>query len=751
MVAAEGPDGNGESNKQGANASGHTSDGKKKTPGFDALLDRWKKSDDGSATFEVAKPKNKSNRSLQTENEKAVKDYKKQFRKKGFKEKKATRGMSQLSKPVQLQNIIGEQDGDKRISEYKPPVFDKTQACVELIRKTIEKNFFFDEMAESDLPAFIDAFEPIEVAQGSNVINQGERGDYFYVIGNGSVTFLVNGDVVGTAEAGGSFGELALLYSAPRAATVVAQSAPTKLYRVGQKTFRSLLQKQTKRKASEKMKLLKSVDFLSEISEFDLKRLGQAMALNTFEVDDCLVKKGDEGDAVYILHEGEVECRDISVGATKFASVTLKAGDYFGERSLATNEPRAANIVATTKGSAFRIDRTTFEKVLGKFSRVIMKSQDRRIMEGIELLQLSGLQSNQFEELSNLVVDKKFRAGHVILEELKRTDAALYLVREGRVQLSGGRNDVIKPGAYFGDDLLLLDTRQDGSSDKQAPIKTLPEFTAIASEDCLCGVLSLSDCRTIFDTSKMMEPTPLTTPVEISTEEDESEDSEVMIADALIPSSNHSLNRETTKQWLKRSSKDTLRKAVKAGIDLGDLQRHDVLGEGQFGEVWLVSVFVEGKQQHFALKGQKKDDPTRGNSVNAIRREIDVLGLMDHPFIVGLIHHYEDPEHIYILMGLVHGGELFDVIHTENDDGTWSSGLPEEDAAFYTMVLADTLDYIHRRKFVYRDLKPENVLIDRDGYPIICDFGFGRLCLTFCPLPVHTIVLQPLTDITCFF
>ena len=102
--------------------------------------------------------------------------------------------------------------------------------------------------------------------------------------------------------------------------------------------------------------------------------------------------------------------------------------------------------------------------------------------------------------------------------------------------------------------------------------------------------------------------------------------------------------------------------------------------------------------------------------------------LFRSPYIVNLVHSYDHPDSIYILMGLVHGGELFDVIHTENADGTWSSGLPECDAKFYAMVVADTLDYIHRKQFVYRDLKPENVLIDKDGYPIICDFGFGTCC-----------------------
>jgi cAMP-dependent protein kinase regulator len=346
-------------------------DSRSKKSKFESLMNKWKESDDGSAPFEVAKPR----KSIKEQNDMAIKDYKKKF-----KAKAPTRGKSQ-GKPAHLQNIFGPKVGEENIADNKPPVFKKTAETAFMIHKAITKNFFFDDMDSNDLPIFIDAFEPLKVKEGEHVITQGDKGDFFYIVGEESrVAFEVNGKRVGEAGEGGSFGELALLYACPRAATVIAISPETKLYRVGQKTFRSLLQKQTKRKEAEKMKLLQAVDFLSEIGSFDLKRLGRAMTLITFEPGDCLVKKGDEGDAFYIVHKGQVNVTDISVGSTKFDDVTLEPGAYFGERALATNEPRAANVIAKTKGSAFQIDRKTFEKVLGKFARVIMKSQDRRIM-----------------------------------------------------------------------------------------------------------------------------------------------------------------------------------------------------------------------------------------------------------------------------------------------------------------------------------------------------------------------------------
>lgn len=341
------------------------------------------------------------------------------------------------------------------------------------------------------------------------------------------------------------------------------------------------------------------------------------------------------------------------------------------------------------------------------------------------MLALADLGPEQITQLSHLVVDKQFEADETIFSSLESHEASLYLLREGTVQLAGTKSDVIKPGGYFGENMLLLDVRQEVSPGKQAQSQLTPEYTAKAVEKCFCGVLTLSDCRTVFDTTRMIDVQQGIADT-IVEEEDDADDDSDMAAAAIAPTS--TLNRETTKQWLAKSSKEVLRNVVKTSTTLETLERHQVLGEGQFGEVWLVSADLPGEhgRHTFALKAQKKDDPTRGNSINAIKREIDVLGLMDHPYIVNLVHHYEDPDHLYIMMGLVHGGELFDVIHTEQEDGTWTSGVPESDAKFYAMVIADTLDYIHRKQFVFRDLKPENVLIDKDGYPIICDFGFGK-------------------------
>jgi protein kinase A len=74
-----------------------------------------------------------------------------------------------------------------------------------------------------------------------------------------------------------------------------------------------------------------------------------------------------------------------------------------------------------------------------------------------------------------------------------------------------------------------------------------------------------------------------------------------------------------------------------------------------------------------------------------------------------------------MLLTLIQGGELLNLIQ----GGETYGGLPESAAKFYAAGIAEGLTYMHRRHIVYRDLKPENVLLDKDGYAVIVDLGFG--------------------------
>lgn len=260
---------------------------------------------------------------------------------------------------------------------FQAPVFFKSQAEKQFIREALQSNFVFAALSERELRTIIDAFEAQDTKANETLIVQGDVGDYFYVLRKGTVRFEVNRKVVGHAGEGKSFGELALLYTSPRAASVIAETKST-LYRVDQKTFRYIMQSQTLQTENDKKDLLKGVSFFDVLDPTDINKLVHTMIPRVFEAGECIVKKGEEGDTFYVIQEGKVRVTDITIGSTNFEDQTLGPGDYFGERALIHKEPRSANVIGKTKGIALTIDRETFEKVVGSIALLTIKAEDKR-------------------------------------------------------------------------------------------------------------------------------------------------------------------------------------------------------------------------------------------------------------------------------------------------------------------------------------------------------------------------------------
>jgi cAMP-dependent protein kinase regulator len=169
------------------------------------------------------------------------------------------------------------------------------------------------------------------------------------------------------------------LYTCPRAATVVALTQPTQLYRVDQKTFRFILQTQTVQGSKDKAALLEKVPFLAELSYEELTKLSHVMTPKKFKGGDYLMRKGDKADYMYIIQEGTVKAQNISVGEQQYEDMIFKAGDYVGERALITGDARAADVIATSSDVlVWAIDQDTFSTVLGNYQDLVDRAQDKR-------------------------------------------------------------------------------------------------------------------------------------------------------------------------------------------------------------------------------------------------------------------------------------------------------------------------------------------------------------------------------------
>eukprot|EP01113_Clastostelium_recurvatum_P006206 TRINITY_DN12814_c0_g1_i3.p2 TRINITY_DN12814_c0_g1~~TRINITY_DN12814_c0_g1_i3.p2 ORF type:complete len:424 (+),score=104.72 TRINITY_DN12814_c0_g1_i3:1456-2727(+) len=150
---------------------------------------------------------------------------------------------------------------------------------------------------------------------------------------------------------------------------------------------------------------------------------------------------------------------------------------------------------------------------------------------------------------------------------------------------------------------------------------------------------------------------------------------------------------------------------------LEEFEQLVTLGTGTFGRVYLVKHRPSGR--FFAMKTLKKSEVVRLKQVEHINSEKTILTSIDHPFIVNLYKTYQDDRYLYMLEEYIIGGEMFSHLRRA---GRFSN----EVARFYTAEIVLALEYLHNLNIVYRDLKPENLLIDSTGHIKITDFGFAK-------------------------
>merc|ERR1719352_1902269 len=154
---------------------------------------------------------------------------------------------------------------------------------------------------------------------------------------------------------------------------------------------------------------------------------------------------------------------------------------------------------------------------------------------------------------------------------------------------------------------------------------------------------------------------------------------------------------------------------------LDDFQLLKVLGKGSYGKVMLVQKqgAVGAGETVFAMKMLRKDHIVKRNQVEHTRSERNVLEATSHPFIVTLHYAFQTPKKLYVVLDYCAGGELF--FHL-SQAGRFSQGR----CRFYGCEICLGIAYLHSLNIIYRDLKPENLLLDAQGHAKITDFGLSK-------------------------
>lgn len=338
----------------------------------------------------------------------------------------------------------------------------------------------------------------------------------------------------------------------------------------------------------------------------------------------------------------------------------------FGEHAILYNAKRNATIRCTSSCRMWILDRGIFQHVM---IRSVMKEQEEyfRFLKNVPILNKAS--DDKLKHATNLLKKEFFTMNKEIVTEGDIGDK-FYIIRAGSVTISKKLEGVITTftkGQFFGERALITEEKRAATVVADPP-----------GVECL--TLDRKDFLEHFgDINDLNVPEPV----------------------KKLPEKSSTVNKYSN-------------------VDINDLRIIGTLGVGGFGRVELVK-HKKNQELVFALKYLKKTDMVREQQQEHAFNEKRIQMACDSGFIVHLYKTFKDKKYLYFLMEVCLGGDLFGLLQKQKN-----RHFEEKHARFYAACVLESLSYLHYRDFIYRDLKPENLMIDSKGYLKLTDFGFAK-------------------------
>ncbi|XP_016326501.1 cAMP-dependent protein kinase type II-beta regulatory subunit-like isoform X1 [Sinocyclocheilus anshuiensis] len=250
----------------------------------------------------------------------------------------------------------------------------KTDEQRQRLQEACKDILLFKNLDQEQMSQVLDAIFEKVVVTGEHIIDQDDDGDNFYVIERGTFDIMLKADgttrTVGSYDNRGSFGELALMYNTPRAATIIATS-PGALWCLDRLTFRRILLKNNAKKRKMYEAFIGTLPLLTSLEVSERMKVVDVLSTKVYNSGEQIIAQGDLADCFYIVESGHVRItmkRSKSKNDTEDEEVeiaTCSRGQYFGELALVTNKPRAASAYAMDNVKCLVMDVQAFERLLG--------------------------------------------------------------------------------------------------------------------------------------------------------------------------------------------------------------------------------------------------------------------------------------------------------------------------------------------------------------------------------------------------
>eukprot|EP00944_MAST-04C_sp_MAST-4C-sp1_P015770 g15770.t1 len=539
--------------------------------------------------------------------------------------------------------------------------------------------------------------------------------------------------------------------------------------------------------------VLKSQFFMfSEISDDMQEKMIDSLEEDTnICLRDYLMKAGEEGDYMYVVETGEFE---VTIDGVKVKSI--KPGMIVGELALLYQAPRAADVRCVKEpAKLWKLKREVFVQIQSF-------GQQEEAQSNIEKLSkvdmLKDLSPSQLNSIADCLVSVHFKKGTKIINQGDDGEA-FYMIDTGSVacidRMGKSADLILNAGQYFGeialmrnekrkrdvvcreDTTCLILDRKDFNSllgnlktvmDRNLGMRVLASvdiFKTLAPnvKDMIVGAFQEREYKLGDTVIKINEPGDSFFVVREGSAKVLGKDNNKigMLKEGDFFGEGSLLSGKPRGATiivesvpfrafeLKKNDFDRLLGPIKAVLKRTNAERKKLmemqnvkldevlanckrpLGQGTFGLVKLVTL----KKQAFALKVLQKKQIVSYNLVKNILYEKRMMVESDHPFVLKLVNTYSDKNCLYMLLEIVSGGELFAFLQTRG------GSVSTRHSTFITACVVSVFEYIHSKNICYRDLKPENLMIDAEGYIKMVDFGFAKVVTdktyTLCGTPEY--------------
>ncbi|XP_026885449.1 cGMP-dependent protein kinase 2 [Electrophorus electricus] len=447
--------------------------------------------------------------------------------------------------------------------------------------------------------------------------------------------------------------------------------------------------------------------YLKRLEPQQIKDMVECMYERTYQKGEYVIKQGEPGNHLFVLADGNL---DVYQNSKLLTSITVWT--TFGELAILYNCTRTASVKAATGVKTWVLDREVFHKVM-RMTAEARHEQHRNFLRSVSLL--ASLPEDKLTKIVDCLEVEYYDKGDYVIREGEEGNT-FYIIANGKVKVTQSTKDQKDPqvinslrkGDYFGEKALISDDFRSAN--------------IIAEED---GVECLVIDRETFTQT-------------VGTFDELKKHLQGYV---------ETLARDDKKRNAKRSrsstpsgstlSLDVLQlkeKDFASTISFSSLEIIATLGVGGFGRVELVK--VKNENMTFALKCIKKHHIVDNRQEEHILSERRILSETCCPFIVRMYQTFKDSKYVYMLLEACLGGEIWSLLR---DRGSFD----ENTAKFCVGCVTEAFEYLHNKGIIYRDLKPENLMLDSEGYVKLVDFGFakiikcGQKTWTFCGTPEY--------------